>query len=119
MSSETIFNTWNACRDWLLPALEDAPEDEVINELLTGRAQLWAGEHCAVVTQCVGSTRALHVWLAGGKLRDVIALLPGAAAWGKPLGIEQLTCSGRKGWARALRAVGFESGDDGMLRKAI
>jgi hypothetical protein len=117
MSAQTIFEAFNRCRDRLLPALDGWGEDEVLNELLTGRAQLWAGDEFAAVTQCVGPTRSLHIWLAGGSIRGIMSALPGAIAWARPLGIEAITLQGRKGWVRALRAFGFE-GDD-LLRKAI
>ena len=44
MSASHIFSEFNKARDWLLPALEDDTEDEVLNDLLLNRAQLWRGD---------------------------------------------------------------------------
>jgi len=104
--------TWAACRDWLLPALqaEDGDEAALRAEIHSGRAQLWAGEGAAVVSQCVEAStgRSLHIWLAGGALAGVLALRPGIEAWARGLGCEAITIEGRTGWARVLRAHGYE-----------
>lgn len=117
MSAQSIFEAWNRSRAWLLPALEDATEDEVLNELLTGRAMIWPGEGGAVVTRCFAEPPTLHIWLAGGRLDAVMALLPGGTAWGRAMGLKELTVKGRRGWTRILSRFGFE-GDD-VMRKAI
>jgi hypothetical protein len=117
VSAKSIFEAFNACRQWLLPALEDVTEDDLLNELLLGRAQLWAGDKAAVVTQCTNNPPCFHLWLAGGPLADVMSLLPGGVAWARSMGLKQVTVDGRKGWSRVLKAYGFE-GDD-MLVRAI
>lgn len=104
--------TWAACRDWLAPALrpEDGDAAALLAEIRSGRAQLWAGEGGAVVTQCVEapSGRSLHIWLAGGSLPGVLALRPGIEAWARGLGCEAITIEGRGGWARVLRPHGYQ-----------
>jgi len=117
MSTKSIFDAFNRCREWLLPSLEDVTEDELLNALLTGHAQLWEGEGAAVVTECTANPPSFHLYLAGGRLSKVMELLPGGLAWAKVMGCERVTVNGRKGWARVLRKFGFE-GDD-MLVKAI
>lgn len=96
--------------DWLRPALVDASEGELIEDLRTGRAQLWPGETAAVVTQCLidDTGRGLHVWLAGGDLGGVLALRPGIEAWGRAQGCRCITINGRKGWNRVLGRHGYE-----------
>lgn len=104
--------TWAACRDWLLPALraEDGDEAALCAEIRSGRAQLWAGERAAVVSQCVEAPggRSLHIWLAGGDLAGVLALQPGIEAWARGLGCAAITIEGRTGWRRVLRAHGYQ-----------
>ena len=109
--------TW---RDWIRPALIDTTEAEVVAELRAGRAQLWPGETAAVVTQCMmrGDGRALHVWLAGGKMQGVLALRPGIEAWGRAQGCEFMTINGRAGWARVLGRHAYRT-VDGELRKDL
>jgi hypothetical protein len=124
VSAQTILAAFNRVRGLLLPAMAAAEahedvwaEDEVLNELLCGRAQLWAGDRAAVVTRCFAEPPSLHVWLAGGSLRDVLDLLPGAVAWARPLGLQEVSCLGRPGWKRALRTLGFEG--ETVLRRGI
>ncbi len=95
--------------EWLRPALIDATETDLLEELGAGRAQLWLGETAAIVTQCVLNDRgrSLHVWLAGGDLDGVMALRPGVEAWGRGLGCAFLTIDGRAGWRRVLRRHGY------------
>ena len=108
---------WSRCRAWLLPALVDATEDEVVSALATGEAQLWPGERAALVTQLIRPD-CLHVWLAGGDLAEILAMRPGLEAWGRAQGARAMTINGRRGWARVLARFGFEP-DGEELRKAL
>lgn len=114
--------TWTACRSWLLPALrpEDGDEAALKAEILSGKAQLWAGEAGALVTQCVEGAhgRSLHVWLAGGRLDTILALRPGIEAWARGLGCLCVTIEGRSGWARVLRTHGYRRHGE-ILRRSL
>ncbi|MDP1616776.1 hypothetical protein [Phenylobacterium sp.] len=114
--------TWAACRAWLSSALrpEDGDEASLRAEILSGRAQLWAGEAGALVTQCVESAegRSLHVWLAGGRLDTILALRPGVEAWARGLGCAEVTIEGRNGWARVLGAHGYRRHGE-ILRRSL
>lgn len=114
--------TWAACRSWLRPALrpEDGDEATLRDEILTGDAQLWAGEGGALVTQCVEGPegRSLHVWLAGGRLDTILALRPGVEAWARGLGCVCVTIEGRSGWARVLSALGYRRHGE-ILRRSL
>ncbi len=105
-----------------MPALrtEDGDEAALLAEIQSGRAQLWAGEGGAVVTQCVTAQdgRTLHIWLAGGELAAVLALRPGIEAWARGLGCEAITIEGRAGWARVLRTHGYRS-HGAVLRRSL
>lgn len=95
--------------DWLRRALRDATESELLAELAAGRAELWLGEACAVVTQHVPDPKepCLHIWLAGGRLTDVLALRPGIEARARGLGCRCITIDGRRGWRRVMRPFGY------------
>jgi len=108
---------WSRARGFLLPAMTDDPEHEVAGRILNGTAQLWLGEQCAMVTEVIHEPRTLHVWLAGGDLKEIVSLTPGIAAWGRMMGCTEATINGRKGWARVLKAYGFEG--EGVLRKIL
>jgi hypothetical protein len=119
MTPQHILSEWNACRDWLLPALVEDTEDEVLNDLLLNRAQLWRGERSAMVTQLVAADPPnVTVWKGGGDLGDLLALQPGVEAWARQQGAREARINGRPGWARALRSRGFH-GYDGELRKVL
>ncbi len=110
---------WVRCRRWLLPALREDTEAEVLADLMAGRAQLWSGERAAFVTQlAVDDAPYVLVWLAGGDIRDLLAMQPGIEAWARGHGATYAWIQGRKGWARALRKSGFEPHGDG-LRKVL
>lgn len=119
MNTQAILSEFNAARDVLLPALEDATEDEVLNDLLLNRAQLWRGERSAMVTTLNAAPEPyLMVWLGGGDLRELLAMQPMVASWAKQQGAQVARINGRAGWARALKAIGFEpDGED--LRKPL
>ena len=111
---------WAACRDWLLPAIDDVDEAEVVDQLSRGFAQLWRGERSAMVTQLINQdgVRLLHVLLGGGDLLELLALQHGVAAWGRVMGAQFATINGRRGWKRALLRHGFVP-RDGELWKAL
>ncbi|CAN5519994.1 hypothetical protein BH10PSE5_BH10PSE5_34260 [soil metagenome] len=102
---------WARYRAWLTPALlpECATEAELLDDILSGRAQLWAGEAAAMVTQrvCEDGVHRLHVWLGGGDLRELLAMRPGIEAWARGQGCKHITIDGRAGWSRVLRRLGY------------
>lgn len=112
---------YQRARPWLLKALafEGDPEDELIAKLRAGQAQLWLGERSAMVTDVTASPkgRALHVWLAGGALDELLSMIPGVFAWARTMGCCEVTIEGRSGWARVLKPYGFAG--DVLLRKAL
>lgn len=111
---------WARCRAWLIPAMSDTDEAEVLAELEAGRAQLWPGERAAMVSRLLRSPDELYalVWLGGGDLRELLQLAPGACAWARAQGCTAARINGRLGWARALRRQGWAHAD-GDLRKAL
>lgn len=110
---------WTKVRGWLVPAMRDATEAEIIDHLAKGHAQLWVGERSAFVTQVrQGKQRFLHVWLGGGDIAEMFDLIPGIAAWARGMGCAYAEVNGRLGWARALKPFGF-SGPPDELRKPL
>lgn len=109
-------------RDQLLAALElgGCSLDELLADLTSGRALMWRGERSVLVTQVNErpGLRNLHVWLAGGSMREILTFIPGIFAWARAQGCTEVTIDGRKGWARVLAPHGF-SAVDGELRRAL
>lgn len=119
MRPSAVVAEYARCRGWLVPALADATEAEVLTKLIAGTAQLWPGEQSAMVTQLLqGSEPYIHVWIAGGDLHDLYALGPGMEAWARGQGARAARINGRPGWARVLKAKGFHR-DGEELRKAL
>lgn len=117
MSPEHVSREWLRCREWLLPAMLDATEDDVLMDLLGNQAQLWRGDEAAVVTRLI-TPNQLHIWLGGGSLPRLVDLIPGLIAWGRQQGCEWVTVKGRKGWSRVLGGLDIEE-RDGSLWKAL
>jgi hypothetical protein len=99
--------TWETARKYILPALKDGSEVELMLDLKKGHAQLWEGERSAFVTQ-VRTDRIIHAWLAGGDLKELIVLVPGLESFGRAWGCTVATVTGRKGWDRVLKPFGYE-----------
>lgn len=99
--------TWLTARQWILPALKDDTEASLVSSLTQGLAQLFEGSRSAFVTQITPSPRTIHAWLAGGDLQELISLVPGLEAYARALGCRYATVSGRKGWDRVLKPLGY------------
>lgn len=80
--------------------------EDVIHAARTGEVRLWPGHRCGAATE---ESRALHVWLAGGDMRELLSILAAAEAEHKARGFDLVTVSNaRKGWARVLKPLGYE-----------
>jgi hypothetical protein len=111
------------CRAWIEAALAvdaEATADHLLGEVLAGRVQLWPGERCCVVTQCVLTPQGptIHVWCGGGRLSEMAAMRPGIEAWGRSMGCIWITGESRKAWDRLLKPFGYVRDGD-VLRKAL
>ena len=102
------------CRKWIESALEysGGTHDfkDVCDGVLSGHMQLWAGdEGCAVTEITVYPKRkVLHVFLAGGKMDQILDFEESAANFAKLNGCDGMTLAGRKGWARVHRDRGWK-----------
>ena len=101
----------------LRPALEQGQEwSEVIDRIQSNTAQLWLGEGSALVTEIVGD--AIHVWLGGGDLTELLAMRPLVERAGREWGLNRATIDGRPGWARVFKPFGYVL-VDGLLEKRL
>jgi hypothetical protein len=83
--------------------------DDVGAMIAAGHAQLWPGPASLLVSEIVEFPRhkALHFFLAGGRMAEVLALSDIAIDWGRREGCSRFTLAGRKGWARVLASRGW------------
>lgn len=85
--------------------------EEVRHEIEAGRSELFRGDQSVMVCRLSQHHDEItgHCWLAAGdmdELREVLA--PRAEFWARMNGASYATIDGRKGWARALKDIGFE-----------
>lgn len=76
-----------------------------------GRFQLWPGDESAIVTEVLVTPlrKHLHLFLAGGNLTELKAMLPGLLAWGRQQDCTHSSLIGRFGWQRTfVRDFGFK-----------
>ena len=79
---------------------------EDIKELVVrGACQAWPWKESIAITEIrvFPRQRALNVWLASGKMEDILALEPFVVDFAKENGCSKLTLTGRTGWDRALK----------------
>lgn len=76
-----------------------------------GTAQLWESPGALLVTEVnVGPRlKELHFWLAAGELDAVLALADIVMDWGREIGCQVATLTGRKGWERVMKRRGWDS----------
>jgi len=106
---------WSRCRPWIEAALPycygtHAIED-VERQIAEGRLQFWPGEKCACVTEIIEYPRlkALNFFLIGGDLSELLQKMePAVIAWAKAAGCTRVASTGRKGWSKALKPLGYE-----------
>lgn len=110
----TVGDEWERCRDWLQAAVErDGGHydlDDVLKEVAHGNAHFWPGRNCAGVTQfwMFPKAKALNYWLAGGDLKELVEeMLPCIENWARLQGCNKIIVSGREGWGRVLRPLGY------------
>lgn len=110
----TVGDEWERCKAWLQAAVErDGGHydiDDVLKEIATGGATFWPGRQCAAVTQFwqFPKCKALNYWLAGGDMRELVdEMLPFVEQWGRLQGCSKIIISGREGWGRVLKPLGY------------
>ena len=102
------------CKDWATaePYVADAlrslnegyePQD-VLAMLIDGKVDLIVGERFAAVVERVVTPRmkSVHVWLAGGDLRELQESEPQFAEELREHGFKRISIVGRTGWGKAL-----------------
>lgn len=106
---------WQRCRPWIEAALARCGGThelgDVEAELAGGHAQFWPGARGAAVTRIAEFPRAklFNIWLAGGELEELLAMLPTWRRFAAFHGCKAMTITGRDGWRRALKNLGWEA----------
>lgn len=109
----TVVEELDRCREWIESALEYSGGThlyaDIVDSVLGGSMQLWAGEKGCAVTEIIVYPRkkVLHVFLAGGEMEQIIDFQTSAEEFARINGCNALTLAGRKGWSRVLTKHGW------------
>jgi hypothetical protein len=102
------------CRPWIEAALKYSGGthdwDDIVAAVKSGHMQFWPGRSSAAITEIVvyPKMKALHVFLAGGKMGELIEMIDSAVVWGTAQGCTSMTMAGRKGWEKILARQGWK-----------
>ncbi len=104
---------WERCKAWIAEGLEGslisiADIERLLND---GKAVLWPGQKCAIVTEFVdysSGERASQVMSAGGDLVEILSMVPGMEAFARLNGCKVSMVEGRAGWKKALEPMGYK-----------
>lgn len=108
MVTEQMFLDISPYRAHIAEALAYAGDthsvDDVATMIAAGSLQLWPGPASVLVTEIVEypKHKALHFFLAAGRMATVRALSEIALDWGRQQGCTRATLVGRKGWSRSF-----------------
>jgi hypothetical protein len=104
---------WQRCKPWIEAALPHTGGthtiEDVERDIMSGRMALIPRERSAFVVELIAypRLRALHIFLAGGDLSELKSFDPHMDRIARSLGCSRVTIAGRKGFARALKDLGF------------
>ena len=101
-------NEWERCSAWIQAALDHAGNlfslEDVLEAIQTGKAQFWPGKESAMVTEIKQYPRKkiLNIWLAGGKLEDLMLMETYVREYAKRYQCDAMTIQGRPGWQKVF-----------------
>lgn len=114
MNDMTPISELERCRPWIEAALDRSGDlntwGEVVAGIHSGRMQLWPAERGCIVTEIVvyHNRKALHIFLAGGKLDEILQMTESVKEWAKLMGCSFATFDGRLGWQKPLEKIGWK-----------
>jgi hypothetical protein len=76
-----------------------------------GRLQFWPGREAAIVTEVytyAGGEKVIQAKWAAGDMKEIVELSAGIEAFGRAQGCSTALIEGRSGWARHLKALGYQ-----------
>lgn len=112
------------CEHWIEAALEYSHGTHDIQDIFEcvaqGTLEFWPGKHCALISQVVQypKKKMIHVFLAGGDIKEIEAMEPDIVAWAKQQGCEALSLTGRPGWTKSfLNNIGYKNTQVQMIKE--
>ena len=110
----SLDNPLEYCRSWIEAALEKSGGlntwDQVVAGINSGMMQLWPAKRGCIVTEIVvyHDRKALHVFLAGGELDEILQMTENVKEWAQKQGCSFATFDGRFGWQKPLERIGWK-----------
>ena len=120
---EDVFEQLERCRGWIESALaySGGTHDffDIVRGVMSGHMQLWSGEHGCAVTEITvyPKRKILHVFLAGGKMDQILDFEESAEQFAKMNDCTAMTLAGRKGWSRVHRDRGWKDHHVTMIKE--
>ena len=104
---------WQRCKPLIEKAIEYQDSytiDDVEAKIGNGIALLWPGKETAIVTEFVvfPNKKVLHILCIAGKYEEVEEIYKSIENYAREIGIDKITGSGRKGWLRKVKHLGFK-----------
>ena len=110
------------CQTWINEALAESGGThdfiDIVDGVIAGQFQFWPTPNACIVTTIVTYPRkaALHVFLAGGDMQEILDMQDPIIAWAKRHhGISLFMLAGRLGWTKVMREKGWKPGALMML----
>lgn len=84
--------------------------DDVVDKLEIGHAQIFDGDDGCIITEIIQLPRKryLNCWLLGGRLPEVLDLVPAMERHALANDCTELMAFGRRGWDRVLPQRGWK-----------
>ena len=101
------------CSHWLQDALDYAGNSHELTHvkagIRSGDYQFWPAPGAAIVTEIITYPKfsVLHAWLVAGDLAQIRDMIPSLVSFAQAHYCTKLTGTGRRGWVRALKDLGF------------
>jgi hypothetical protein len=114
MNAHSPISELERCRPWIEAAIKRSGDlntwDEVCVGIRSGKMQLWPAERGCIITEIVvyHNTNALHVFLAGGELDEILQMTENVKEWAKLQGCSFASFDGRLGWQKPLEKIGWK-----------
>lgn len=116
-----------AMRGLLEPSLVDADVtfDEVMAGVRAGWFQAWVSPsempEAVMISEFIASPRrrGLHIFAAGGSLAVIKEMVTAIEAFARIVGCDVGAASGRKGWLRVLKPMGYRPSTSNYCEKVL
>jgi|TARA_B100001059_G_scaffold234318_1_gene276559 hypothetical protein len=84
--------------------------DDVKYKIENGIASIWGGKQTVIITEFVvfPKKNVLHILCIAGDYEEVEEMFKSIEKYARSIGINKITGSGRKGWLRKVKHLGFK-----------